>query len=231
MSERKVRILFFVLGLTVGIILGASVVRVYIDKVNAENTVSKSFVSKLFKNIVGLVYKPKASSDTVVVVNENTGAVTSATTDSNNVSTSSANSTVVASNMDTVQETKSNSKAESNEVVIADKLIAASRIQVIDVLSESAKKDSSHATAKKMTSVYAIEYWQSPLNYRGYKTQKNKIILYGLNKDESLKLLRFKDKLYLKFQNQYSAIENFSDYHSFEKVFDQQILAQLNSAK
>lgn len=230
MSERKVRILFFVLGLTVGIILGASVVRVYIDKVNAENTVSKSFVSKLFKNIVGLVYKPKTNSDTVVVVNENSNEITTATADSSKQASTGNSNTTSVNDVDTISESKPNSKSESNEMVVADKLIAASRIQVQEVMPEGAKKDTVHST-KKHTSIYAIEYWQSPLNYRGYKTQKNKIILYGLNKDESLKLLRLKDKLYIKFQNQYSVIENYTEYHSFEKVFDQQILSQLNAAK
>jgi hypothetical protein len=230
MSERKVRILFFVLGLAVGIILGASVVRVYIDKVNAENSVSKSFVSKLFSNIVGLVYKPKVKSDTVVVVNDNANSANAIISDSTQINDGTASSNASLASADTVSESKPNSKAEPNEVVIADKLIAASRIQVIEVAVENSKKDSTHS-AKKNLSVYAIEYWQSPLNYRGYKTQKNKIILYGLNKDESLKLLRLKDRLYLKFQNQYSAIDNYSDYHSFEKVFDQQTLNLLNAVK
>ena len=61
MTEKKVRIMFFTLGLAVGIILGASVVKVYSDKVNAETSVSKNFVSRLFGNIIGLVYKPKPS--------------------------------------------------------------------------------------------------------------------------------------------------------------------------
>jgi hypothetical protein len=230
MSERKVRILFFVLGLAVGIILGASVVRVYIDKVNAENSVSKSFVSKLFSNIVGLVYKPKAKSDTVVVVNDNLNNTSGAATDSSATNENAASNSTAIVSTDSVTDTKATSKVESDDVVIADKLIAASRIQVIEVTAENAKKDTVR-NAKKNLSVYAIEYWQSPLNYRGYKTQKNKIILYGLNKDESLKLLRVKDRLYLKFQNQYSAIDNYTDYHSFEKVFDQQTLSLLNSVK
>lgn len=230
MSERKVRILFFVLGLAIGIILGASVVRVYIDKVNAENSVSKSFVSKLFSNIVGLVYKPKPKSDTVVVVNDNLNNTSGAAIDSSATNENGASNSTAIVSTDSVTDTKATSKAESGDVVIADKLIAASRIQVIEVAAENAKKDTVR-NAKKNLSVYAIEYWQSPLNYRGYKTQKNKIILYGLNKDESLKLLRVKDRLYLKFQNQYSAIDNYTDYHSFEKVFDQQTLSLLNSVK
>lgn len=230
MSERKVRILFFVLGLAIGIILGASVVRVYIDKVNAENSVSKSFVSKLLSNIVGLVYKPKPKSDTVVVVSDNLNNTSGAAIDSSTTNENKASNSTAIVLTDSVTDTKATSKAESGDVVIADKLIAASRIQVVEVIAENAKKDTIR-NAKKNLSVYAIEYWQSPLNYRGYKTQKNKIILYGLNKDESLKLLRVKDRLYLKFQNQYSAIDNYTDYHSFEKVFDQQTLSLLNSVK
>jgi hypothetical protein len=225
MSERKVRILFFVLGLAVGIILGASVVRVYIDKVNAENSVSKSFVSKLFSNIVGLVYKPKPASDTVIVVNpKNENSIASASDSSNEGN--AVNPDAVAANADSTSESKATEKAEDNVVVLADKLVSTSRIQVIDLST-----DSSAAKTKKAASVYAIEYWQSPLNYRGYRTQKNKIILYGLNKEEQLKLIRYHDKLYLKFQNQFSVIENYTDYHSFEKLFDQQLISHLNQAK
>ena len=56
-------------------------------------------------------------------------------------------------------------------------------------------------------------------------------MLYGINKEEPLKLLRINEKLYLKFQNQYSIIDNRSDFHSFEKVQDQQIILQLNAQK
>jgi hypothetical protein len=241
MTERKVRILFFVLGLTVGIIMGATVVRVYSDKVNAETSVSKNFVSRLFGNIIGLVYKPKqAKIDTLpIVTSKNIVTYNSAndTTSDGTESNVDENSKNLNPN-DSIQEPSKLEKSEENIVVLSDKLIASTRLQIIE--SESTiilnKKDSAlvkggKSNTQKQVSIYAIEFWQSPLNYRGYKTQKNKIVLYGINKEEPLKLLRINEKLYLKFQNQYSIIDNRSDFHSFEKVQDQQIILQLNALK
>jgi len=238
MTEKKVRIMFFTLGLAVGIILGASVVKVYSDKVNAETSVSKNFVSRLFGNIIGLVYKPKPNkSDSLTPKNTRNFNSTRGVLDS----TKAIDEAKVGNNLndnlnnDSIIETNKSEKTEENTVVLSDKLIGTSRIQIIgNKPNEPNKKDSLLAIASgkkisKLASIYAIEFWTSPLNLRGYKTQKNKIVLYGISKDEPLKLVRVNDRLYLKFQNQYSLIENHSDLHGFEKVFDQQLITQLNS--
>ena len=237
MTEKKVRILFFTLGIAVGIILGASVVKVYSDKVNAETSVSKNFVSRLFGNIIGLVYKPKPSkSDSLTPKNTRIFNSTRGVFDSTKAMDESKVGNNSNDNLikDSIEETNKPEKTEENIVVLSDKLIYTSRIQIIEnKTNEPNKKDSllGISGGKKLSkhaSIYAVEFWTSPLNSRGYKTQKNKIVLYGISKDEPLKLVRLNDRLFLKFQNQYSLIENHNDLHGFEKVFDQQLITQLN---
>ncbi|MCX6275560.1 MAG: hypothetical protein NTV09_10190, partial [Bacteroidetes bacterium] len=50
---------------------------------------------------------------------------------------------------------------------------------------------------EKVSSDYQVEFWVSPINYRGYKMSKNKLILFGIDEPEAVKLYRVKDALYM----------------------------------
>jgi hypothetical protein len=55
--------------------------------------------------------------------------------------------------------------------------------------------------------VYFIEFWESPLNFIGYKMGKNKIILYGIKSFELASLAQYEGKTYLRYLNEYYPLE------------------------
>jgi hypothetical protein len=46
--------------------------------------------------------------------------------------------------------------------------------------------------------LFNIEFWTSPLHYKGYKMGKYKLVLYGINATDDIKIYRLDDVVYLK---------------------------------
>jgi hypothetical protein len=65
---------------------------------------------------------------------------------------------------------------------------------------------------KAASSDYNIEFWKSPINFKGYKTGKNKIVLYGIYDFRKLSLKKRNDVLYLQCDDKYYIIENTDNF-------------------
>ena len=76
---------------------------------------------------------------------------------------------------------------------------------------------------------FPIELWRSPINYRGYKFAKNKLVLFGLDEHAPLKLFHLEDMVYLKYADAIYKIDDYPDFRAFEKVTNPQVITQLNS--
>ena len=73
----------------------------------------------------------------------------------------------------------------------------------------------------------SVEYWKSPLNYRGYKMAKNKIILYGILSEDDLKIYRFDGNTYIKNSSGAYKLEYSGDFKQLEKIVDERVLLVL----
>lgn len=71
---------------------------------------------------------------------------------------------------------------------------------------------------------YRVEFWKSPLNYKGYKMSRGKIILYGLSPVTSINLMLDNDTYYLLVNQNAYKVEYTDDYKPFEKITDKAIL-------
>jgi len=80
---------------------------------------------------------------------------------------------------------------------------------------------------KKTASSIKIEFWQSPINYKGYKMTKNKIVLFGINPDENIKLFHLDDDTFIKHNQNYYRLYFTDDFKQFEKITDTSIIAKL----
>ncbi len=103
-----------------------------------------------------------------------------------------------------------------NEIIIKkDKLIFSKLLTIKMSESEEDKKklflDSILLGAKsykKETNIILVEFWQSPVNFVGYKMSRNKIIIYGLPYDENISIEKIdNDKFYFKCKNLYYLME------------------------
>ncbi|MEO6883165.1 MAG: hypothetical protein ABI199_03970 [Bacteroidia bacterium] len=76
-------------------------------------------------------------------------------------------------------------------------------------------------------SYFRVEYWSSPLNYKGYKMSKNKILLYGIDSSTDVKLFQKDGFIYLKTPIFTYKLAYTDDFRQYEKVTDKDFLAQL----
>lgn len=65
-----------------------------------------------------------------------------------------------------------------------------------------------------------VEHWRSPINYKGYKMSKSKLILFGLPETTEMNLARKGDKLILKHGNQFFQLQLTNDFRPFEFYLD-----------
>jgi hypothetical protein len=72
-----------------------------------------------------------------------------------------------------------------------------------------------------------VEFWVSPINYRGYKMHRNKLILFGMEEPDAITLFRKDDRLYMRHLNDYYILEPNDDFSSYQPVKDKDFISQL----
>jgi hypothetical protein len=239
MNEKKTRIIFFALGMSLGLILGGVVVRVYSDKVYSENYISQNVVAKLFGKVFGLIYtrNKNNNSQNDTTQNKNTNYIGN----NNSIARDSiADFESSENNYENTDSTDSNKTIgninDENIVVLKDQLLKSQKEKIIKIVGQENKLSTKDSLLKKNAGIkenlgtkeLIIEYWQSPLNYKGYKLAKNKLIVFGINENEPLKIFDYGNSLFLRFQGQYVKLENRQEFKSFEKYTDQEIISILD---
>ena len=126
--------------------------------------------------------------------------------------------------------------SEDDVVVRKDELIFVKDIEVVSLNHEADHVRSAKDSALKQISGVRedapamsckIEFWKSPLNYKGYKMAKNKIVLYGIDLSDGLKLFRLDNAIYLRHLSVLYKLEFSGDFRQMEKISDEALLAKL----
>ena len=65
---------------------------------------------------------------------------------------------------------------------------------------------------------FDVEFWISPINYRGYKLIQNKLILFGIEEPDAVKLIRFDGILFMKYGNEYYRLWPGSEFMAYQKI-------------
>ncbi|KAB1063757.1 hypothetical protein [Salibacter halophilus] len=120
-------------------------------------------------------------------------------------------------------------------VVQREQLVSRSVLKIIPVEVEDTvlttqddtliQKQSSIKPVKKTT--ITVEYWQSPLNSKGYKMANNKLLLFGVDVDEAHKVYELQDSLYFKHFNNLYAVKPSFELLPLKPVTSKSILLQL----
>ena len=127
-------------------------------------------------------------------------------------------------------------KSEELIVVKKDELLFSKNIKLVDLDEKSDaqdhRKDSLVQLASGITEpssyTFMIEFWKSPINYRGYKMGRNKLILFGMEATDNPNLYKVKDCLFLKNGNRFYKIDKNSEFQPLEIISDSNILNLLN---
>ncbi|MFN7847088.1 MAG: hypothetical protein ACK5P4_07690 [Bacteroidota bacterium] len=242
MFEKKPKLSYFVLGMFFGALCGGILVY-YNSVITNENKISVNLIPEIVKQVIGVINtKSEQKKDTTDIAKETINIGNSDEVYDESLDESyNADGEQMELNADSSL-ADSNALSESEELITVRKeeLLTAKEIliQTLDHSSsnKSNKNDSLLAVVsgtkdeskKNSQQKILVELWTSPINYKGYQASKNKIIFYGFNDIDELKLYSYKSNLYLKYNEIVYNIELSSDFSNYEKVSDSNILTLIN---
>ncbi len=117
---------------------------------------------------------------------------------------------------------KTSTEEEEEIIVRKDELIFSEMLMIINLdtiktnLGDSLAKLAANIKEPAINQFYQVEYWKSPLNYRGYKFSKNKLVVYGIEYIEKGSIYRWKDNFYFKANGKVYALEKTSEFKPYE---------------
>jgi len=122
---------------------------------------------------------------------------------------------------------------EDKIVVRKDELLSSKKIQVKN-LEEATTPTEIDTLLEKISGIhnknadsFAVEFWESPINYRGYKMTKNKIILFGINQNEEIKLFQLDGKIIMSQNKNYYSLHFTDNFKQFEKITSPSVLSKI----
>lgn len=120
-------------------------------------------------------------------------------------------------------------KTDSDLNVATEQLLAVKHVKPIRVGDNTAPKDSSAAGENESAAfdMYFVEFWKTPLNSRGYRFTRNKLMLYGFV-DYNVLLYELDNTYYLKAVEQVYRLFPGGEFRKLERVNDPELLAKLN---
>ncbi len=122
---------------------------------------------------------------------------------------------------------------ESSEINIAtDELLSVKNVKIIRISPSVNSGDSLAAdiagVKENSSDLYFIEFWKTPLNSKGYRFSKNKILLYGFMDYNNVSLYELDNSYYIKSSDQVYKLFYGADFRSLERVVDTGLLAKIN---
>lgn len=119
-----------------------------------------------------------------------------------------------------------------NEINLAkEELISVKSIKLINL--DVAEKDTLAANvagvhSSPATDLFFVEFWKTPLNSKGYRMTKNRIMLYGFSDFSSFNIYKVDDNFYLKSEEQVYKVSVNPDFMPMERVNNSELLARIN---
>ncbi len=123
-------------------------------------------------------------------------------------------------------------KEDSDINIASDELLTVKNIKIIQIGEFIPSKDSSDIQKTRIddtnTDLYFVEFWKTPLNSKGYRFTKNKIMLYGFDDFSNLTLYEIDHSFYIKSSDQVYKLLYSSEFKQLDRVLDSELLAKIN---
>jgi hypothetical protein len=121
---------------------------------------------------------------------------------------------------------------DSKITIATEELMSVKNVKVIQIGDNAAGKDSlvsklAHVEENN-SDLYFIEFWKTPLNSRGYRFSKNKVMLYGFVDFNNVLLYELDNSYYIKCSDQVYKLFYGGDFKQLERVVDTDLLARIN---
>lgn len=120
---------------------------------------------------------------------------------------------------------------EDEEIIVKkDELVHSEMLMIINL--DSIKNNTGDSLARLAANIkepainqfYQVEYWKSPLNYKGYKFGKNKLVVYGIEYIDKPSIYRLKENYYFKANTKVYALEKTPEFKPLEIVNNSDVL-------
>ena len=123
-------------------------------------------------------------------------------------------------------------REEETITVAQEELLSVKNIKVID-LDGNIKRDTltgqlAGVTSNDYPNMFFVEFWKTPLNSKGYRMTRNRVILYGLSDFSSITIYKVDDNFYLKDDDVVYKISSGTEFKPMELVNDSELLAKIN---
>ena len=234
MSSFKEKSQGFIIGIMVGLIVAGGFFILKLDDYFKELNFYKS-VSNTF-SINNKEAEPIEVENTKTVAAVKKGKTKQLQTDENTIS--EENRTVSLSDSSSVSKdslTLENPNSE-NLIVRKDELLSTKTVDVIN-LNPVAKLTAKDSLLQKVSGIkddksyykqfLNIEFWSSPLNYKGYKMSKYKLVVYGIASAEGIKLYNLDEVIYLKSASFVYRLDSSGDFKPYERITDEAVINKL----
>jgi hypothetical protein len=123
-------------------------------------------------------------------------------------------------------------KEDSGINIASDELLTVKNIKIIQIGEFIPSKDSSDIQKTRLDDInsdlYFVEFWKTPLNSKGYRFTKNKIMLYGFDDFNNLTLYEIDHSFYIKSSDQVYKLLYSSEFKQLDRVLDSELLAKIN---
>jgi hypothetical protein len=241
MNPRKSIWYYFMAGIAVGSIGGGMLV--YFGAVQAnQDKVSINLVPGIIRDVMDMMRKEKEVPSIEDLKDDENSLATGPSQESNNKGVAaiqdSTDGSIGISVMDSIGQ---EAKEDENIVIKRDEFLLAIPIEVANLdyrpinksqqkadsllTQNSGIKDLSKESSKESKFKYEIEYWQSPINYRGYRLGVNKFVFFGMDPDEPLSAYYWKGNFYLKWRENFYLLEEKESFEPFEKVNQPELIS------
>lgn len=135
-----------------------------------------------------------------------------------------------------IDSTNTNQLNATDIIVKKDQLIITYYLYPTDIRNTISSQNNEIAPASSINSVkgnieneisenvpenisnYTVEFWVSPINYRGYQLLNDKIVLFGIERPDAVELIRSGNKLWMKYGSDYYALEQGEHFESFVEL-------------
>ena len=209
----------FLLGLLFGLVLGGGFFVLKLDQYVKELSFYKSLTQKDDKTAEMLPEeKPETEDPKPKKVKKTMPSYDSSVTATGNEPMD--NDTSSASN--------TNSSNPNEIVVIKDEQMASKTYSVINL--EQRKSVDSIPAKETSAGSLAVEFWKSPLNYHGYKFNRNKLVLFGYGDQDLVAVFKMDNTTILKCLTGTFKIEPTTEFHQLDRITDESTLKRINES-
>ena len=215
----------FIFGLTVGLLIGCLFFFLKLDDYFSKFSFSDSKnQTRIVEQVISAEDPDKAADKEEKVQKKNVSKIK---TDPDSSATSSAGN-------NTLKFENSSLQLENQETinVLKEELVGVKNIYLKDFDNNRIYKSSSDSilsiasgiTETKKADFFMVEFWKTPLNSKGYKMTRNRVLVYGLTDKQDVALVKVSDNYYLKNNSIVYKLNYSTEFKPMERVTENTIL-------